>query len=60
MPVLMPWLPPELPVAETVVDVVEVVDVAEVVDVVDVLDVELEPELLVDVTEATGPEPELP
>jgi hypothetical protein len=50
-------------VAETVVDVVDVVElveVAEVVDVADVVDVELEPELLVDVTEATGPEPELP
>ena len=51
---LMPWLPPELPVAETVVDVVDVVEV------VDVVDVELEPEVLVDATEATGPEPELP
>lgn len=54
MPVLMLWLPPELPVAETVVDVVDVVEV------VDVVDVELEPEVLVDATEATGPEPELP
>ena len=54
MPVLMPWLPPELPVAETVVDVVDVVEV------VDAVDVELEPEVLVDATEATGPEPELP
>jgi hypothetical protein len=51
MPMLMPWLPPELPVAETVVDVVEVVDA---------VDVELELEVLVDATEATGPEPELP
>jgi hypothetical protein len=50
-------------VAETVVDVVDVVElveVAEVVDVADVVDVEFEPELLVDVTETTGPEPELP
>ena len=54
MPVLMPWLPPELPVAETVVDDVDVVEV------VDAVDVELEPEVLVDATEATGPEPELP
>jgi hypothetical protein len=59
MPVLMPWLPPELPVAETVVDVVDVVEVVEVVDAVDV-ELELEPEVLVDATEATGPEPELP
>jgi len=56
MPVLMPWLPPELPVAETVVDVVDVVEVVDAVDV----ELELEPEVLVDATEATGPEPELP
>jgi hypothetical protein len=71
MPMLMPWLPPELGVVDVVEvvavvdDVVEVVDdvvevVDEVVDVVDVVDDELEVEVpspLELVEETTGPVP---